>query len=62
MALCHFCGRFDFKNGQAVRAHLRACKAYGDRHLDEQIYQIVRSMGGSHQEADEARRKGRSPG
>ncbi len=30
MALCHFC-RKRFKNGQAVRAHLRFCDAYQGR-------------------------------
>ena len=45
MALCHFCGRFDFKNAQAVRAHLRWCEAYQDREAEEQVYQAVRSMG-----------------
>ena len=43
MALCHFCKRFDFKNGQAVRAHLRACMAYKDREVEEELYQVVRS-------------------
>ena len=53
-ALCHFCGRL-FTNRQAVRAHLRACQAYRDRHVNEQIARIVRNLGGSRQEADEAR-------
>ncbi len=44
MALCHFCKRFDFKNGQAVRAHLRWCEAYQDREAEEQVYQAVRSL------------------
>ncbi len=45
MALCHFCKRFDFKNGQAVRAHLRWCEAYQDREEDEQTYRALRHMG-----------------
>jgi hypothetical protein len=59
MALCHFCGRVDFKNGQAVRAHLRACEPYQDRADNDELYQIVLNMGGSPQEADQARRGGR---
>ena len=30
-ALCSFCGRSDFRNGQAVRAHLQRCEAYRAR-------------------------------
>ncbi len=44
MALCHFCKRFDFKNGQAVRAHLRACQAYHNRGREEQLYRVLRSL------------------
>ena len=60
-AVCHFCGRL-FTNRQAVRAHLRACQAYRDRHVNEQIARIVRNFGGSRQEADEARRGGQPGG
>jgi hypothetical protein len=38
----------DFKNGQAVRADLRACKAYKDRGAEEQLYRIVRSLEAIH--------------
>jgi hypothetical protein len=73
-AMCHFCARADFRNGQAVRAHLRACKAYRDRHLTEQLYRIVRSLQSRPRgtpavearrraefDADQARQAGRPP-
>ena len=60
-ALCHFCGRL-FTNRQAVRAHLRACQAYRDRHANEQLARVLRSLGTSRQEADEARRGGQPGG
>ena len=72
-ALCHFCGRL-FTNRQAVRAHLRACQAYRDRDLTEQLYRIVcnlqsRPRGSPAVEArrraefdaDQARRAGQPP-
>jgi hypothetical protein len=46
MALCHFCGRIDFRNGQAVRAHLRWCEPYQQRAVNETIYQRWRSLQG----------------
>ena len=56
-AVCQFCGRL-FTNCQAVRAHLRACQPYKDRHANEQIARLLRRLGASRQEADEARRGG----
>jgi hypothetical protein len=46
MALCHFCGRIDFRNSQAVRAHLKACKLYQQREVNESMYQRWRSLQG----------------
>ena len=60
-ALCHVCGRL-FTNRQGVRAHLRACQPYRDRHVNEQIAQLLRSLGDSQEEADEARRGGQPGG
>jgi hypothetical protein len=44
MALCHFCGRIDFRNGQAVRAHLKACEPYQQRAVNESLYRRWRSL------------------
>ncbi len=44
MALCHFWGRADFRNAQAVRAHLRACGAYRTRDREEWLYWRWRSL------------------
>ena len=46
MALCHFCGRIDFRNGQAVRAHLKACELYHQRDVNELLYLRWRSLQG----------------
>ena len=46
MALCHFCGRSDFRNGQAVRAHLKTCEPYQQRAVTELLYLRWRSLQG----------------
>ena len=46
MALGHFCGRIDFRNRQAVRAHLKACELYRQREVNALLYLRWRSLQG----------------